>query len=62
VGGFYEKFNGLDFVSVRGSGHFVPEDRPREALQMIYNFINGLAYSTPVPFSTAPQPLLNTTG
>jgi cathepsin A (carboxypeptidase C) len=62
VGGFYEKFNGLDFVSVRGSGHFVPEDRPREALQMIYNFIHGLAYSTPVPFSTAPQPLLNTTG
>jgi cathepsin A (carboxypeptidase C) len=63
VGGYYEKFTeGLDFASVRGSGHFVPEDKPREALQMIYNFINGLAYSTPVPFSTAPQPLVNTTG
>jgi len=59
VGGFYTKYNGLDFVTVRGSGHFVPEDRPREALQMIYNFINGLDYSTPVPFSTAPQPLVS---
>uniref|UniRef100_A0A914DIQ3 Carboxypeptidase n=1 Tax=Acrobeloides nanus TaxID=290746 RepID=A0A914DIQ3_9BILA len=63
VGGYFEKFTeGLDFASVRGSGHFVPEDKPRESLQMIYNFIHNLAYSTPVPFSTAPQPLLNTTG
>ncbi|PAV56763.1 hypothetical protein WR25_05023 [Diploscapter pachys] len=40
---------GLDFLTVRGSGHFVPEDRPREALQMIYNFINNKDYSTAVP-------------
>ena len=40
----------LDYLTVRGSGHFVPGDRPREALQMIYNFVKGNQYSTPVPF------------
>ncbi|KAE9549175.1 hypothetical protein FO519_007623 [Halicephalobus sp. NKZ332] len=51
VGGFVTKFSGnLDFVTVRGSGHFVPEDRPREALQLIYNFIHQRDYSLPTPF------------
>jgi len=59
VGGYYTKYNGLDFVTVRGSGHFVPQDKPREALQMIYNYVNQLDYSTPVPVSTQPQPLIN---
>lgn len=53
------RFLGLDFVTVRGSGHFVPQDKPREALQMIYNYVHQLDYSTPVPVSTQPQPLIN---
>jgi len=56
VGGYVAKYTGgLDFVTVRGSGHMVPMDKPREAVQMIYNYINKLDYSTPVPFSTTPQ-------
>uniref|UniRef100_A0A914DWI5 Carboxypeptidase n=1 Tax=Acrobeloides nanus TaxID=290746 RepID=A0A914DWI5_9BILA len=61
VAGFYTKYKGLDLITVRGAGHEVPKDRPREALQLIYNFINGIDYSTPVPFSTQPQPLIEPT-
>jgi len=57
VAGYVTKYNGLDFVTVRGSGHFVPGDKPREALQMIYNYVNQKDYSAPVPVSTQPQPL-----
>ncbi|PIO77147.1 serine carboxypeptidase [Teladorsagia circumcincta] len=51
VAGFLIKYEGgLDFLTVRGSGHFVPGDKPREALQMIYNFVSGHDYSRPTPF------------
>ncbi|CAL2032403.1 unnamed protein product [Caenorhabditis brenneri] len=49
VAGFQTKFAGnVDFLTVRGSGHFVPEDKPRESQQMIYNFMNNLDYSAPL--------------
>ncbi|KAK6047065.1 hypothetical protein COOONC_15432 [Cooperia oncophora] len=51
VAGFQIKYQGgLDFLTIRGSGHFVPGDKPREALQMIYNFVYGHEYSIPAPF------------
>ncbi|KIH53271.1 serine carboxypeptidase [Ancylostoma duodenale] len=51
VAGYQLKYQGgIDFVTVRGSGHFVPEDKPREALQMIYNFVKSRDYSLPTPF------------
>ncbi|EYC36545.1 hypothetical protein Y032_0885g2856 [Ancylostoma ceylanicum] len=51
VAGFQLKYQGgIDFVTVRGSGHFVPEDKPREALQLIYNFVQSRDYSLPTPF------------
>ncbi|CAJ0573444.1 unnamed protein product, partial [Mesorhabditis spiculigera] len=50
VAGFVTQYEGnIDYVTIRGSGHFVPQDKPREAFQMMYNWINGLDYSTPVP-------------
>uniref|UniRef100_A0A8R1HG06 Carboxypeptidase n=1 Tax=Caenorhabditis japonica TaxID=281687 RepID=A0A8R1HG06_CAEJA len=49
VAGFQTRFaENVDFLTLRGSGHFVPEDKPRESQQMIYNFINNLDYSTPM--------------
>jgi len=57
VAGYITKFSGgLDFLTIRGAGHFVPADKGREALQMIYNFINNRDYSLPTGLSTAPQP------
>uniref|UniRef100_A0A7E4UWI1 Carboxypeptidase n=1 Tax=Panagrellus redivivus TaxID=6233 RepID=A0A7E4UWI1_PANRE len=42
----YEK--NVDFLTVRGSGHMVPKDKPKEAIQMIYNFVHGRDYSEKV--------------
>ncbi|WKX93684.1 hypothetical protein Q1695_011165 [Nippostrongylus brasiliensis] len=51
VAGFQLRYEGgIDLLTVRGSGHFVPEDKPREALQMIYNFVSNRDYSLPTPF------------
>merc|ERR1711962_759057 len=40
VAGFVKRWENLDFVTVKGAGHMVPEDRPGQSLKMIYNFIN----------------------
>ncbi|VDO77934.1 unnamed protein product [Heligmosomoides polygyrus] len=55
----YEKIfqNNLHLVTVKGSGHLVPMDRPRVALQMIYNFVFNRSLSLVIPISTAPTAL-----
>uniref|UniRef100_A0A7E4VLI3 Carboxypeptidase n=1 Tax=Panagrellus redivivus TaxID=6233 RepID=A0A7E4VLI3_PANRE len=64
VGGWYKTFKygsqiSIDLLTVRGGGHLVPLDRPAPSLQMIYNFINRLDYSTPLkPALITPKPLL----
>ncbi|KAK6038526.1 serine carboxypeptidase [Cooperia oncophora] len=46
--------------NLSGSGHFVPMDRPAQALQMLVNFItNQPNYSNPIFYvDTTPKPLL----
>ncbi|XP_064476440.1 lysosomal protective protein-like [Ornithodoros turicata] len=40
VGGFFKTYQrNLTFVTVKGSGHMVPQDKPAEALHMIRNFL-----------------------
>ena len=39
VAGFVKRFANLDFMTVLGSGHMVPEDKPAQALKMITSFI-----------------------
>ncbi|KAF2309879.1 hypothetical protein GH714_005469 [Hevea brasiliensis] len=41
VGGYVEEYQGLTFVTVRGSGHTVPSYQPERALTMIYSFLQG---------------------
>ncbi|KAF2354231.1 Peptidase S10 serine carboxypeptidase [Trinorchestia longiramus] len=44
VGGFVKRYQFLDFMTVRGSGHMVPEDKPAVALKMIRAFVFNQEY------------------
>lgn len=39
VAGFLKKFQGITYMTVRGSGHMVPTDRPAEALHLFQNYL-----------------------
>lgn len=41
IAGFYKRFQNLSFVTIKGSGHMVPQDKPGEALQMISEYLQG---------------------
>ncbi|KIH52970.1 hypothetical protein ANCDUO_16915, partial [Ancylostoma duodenale] len=66
LGGYARRYTrNIDVLTVKGSGHLVPLDRPAQALQMIYNWINKQDYSTPfmqtptstsTPATTTPLP------
>ncbi|KAF0691312.1 Aste57867_17431 [Aphanomyces stellatus] len=38
-GGFVEEFQGLTFVTVKGAGHMVPQNKPIQALAMLEHYI-----------------------
>ncbi|XP_064599053.1 lysosomal protective protein-like [Liolophura sinensis] len=44
VAGFVKQYERLTFVTVRGSGHMVPTDRPAPALKLFTNFIQNIPY------------------
>uniref|UniRef100_A0A1I8AU45 Carboxypeptidase n=1 Tax=Steinernema glaseri TaxID=37863 RepID=A0A1I8AU45_9BILA len=62
LAGYQKRFNltqfgvTLDQLTVKGSGHMVPLDRPGPALQMITNFITSRDYSAMLP-EIYPKPL-----
>ena len=41
VAGYYIKYKGLIFCTVKGTGHMVPQWKPKEAFYMFSKFING---------------------
>ncbi|GLT81887.1 hypothetical protein SLE2022_003150 [Rubroshorea leprosula] len=41
VGGYVEEYEGLTFVTVRGSGHMVPSYQPERSLTMFSSFLQG---------------------
>ncbi|XP_069035657.1 lysosomal protective protein [Lepisosteus oculatus] len=44
VGGFVKEFSNLAFVTVKGSGHMVPTDKPMAALTMFTRFLKKQPY------------------
>jgi len=44
VGGFVKRFDLIDLLTVRGSGHMVPQNKPAPALHMIQAFVQGTDY------------------
>ncbi|CAI2358246.1 unnamed protein product [Caenorhabditis sp. 36 PRJEB53466] len=51
----------VDVLTVKGSGHFVPLDRPQQALQLIFNFVKSRDYSTPYDLAAVSTTTLTTT-
>lgn len=41
LAGFTVKYDGLDFVTVKGAGHMVPQSKPKEAAYLLGKWING---------------------
>jgi serine carboxypeptidase-like clade 2 len=46
--GFFQLYDELTVITVKGAGHMVPENKREAAFQMFYNFINGRPVDTPV--------------
>jgi len=44
VSGFAQKYDGLDFVTVKGVGHMAPQWARKACLQMIEAFVNNTDY------------------
>jgi cathepsin A (carboxypeptidase C) len=44
IGGFVKSYDSLDFLTVKGSGHMVPEDQPAAAFELFRKFINDEEY------------------
>jgi carboxypeptidase C (cathepsin A) len=42
--GFVQKYDGLDFVTVKGVGHMAPQWARKACLQMIESFVNNTPY------------------
>mmetsp|Transcript_33113 Transcript_33113/g.37587 ORF Transcript_33113/g.37587 Transcript_33113/m.37587 type:complete len:449 (-) Transcript_33113:220-1566(-) len=40
VGGYFKEFDGITYVTVKGSGHMVPQDKPAQAHHFVYAFLN----------------------
>ncbi|XP_028409969.1 lysosomal protective protein-like [Dendronephthya gigantea] len=41
IAGFVKDFEKLSFVTIKGAGHMVPEDKPSEALKMFISFLEN---------------------
>lgn len=44
VAGFVKQFENINFVTVKGSGHMVPQDKPQQAFVMFQKFLKNESY------------------
>ena len=47
--GFYQVYEKLTVITVKGASHMVPQTKPKQAYQMFYNFVKNRPINTPVP-------------
>ena len=63
VEGYLTQYNGLSFMTVHGSGHYVPLYKPRQALVMISAFLTDTLNATTIkPDSFVDTTLFPTNG
>jgi len=41
VSGYVERYDGLDFVTVHGTGHMAPEWKPKDVTTMVMAWLHG---------------------
>jgi len=46
--GFYQVYDSLNVITVKGASHMVPQTKPEASYQMFYNFIHDRPINTPV--------------
>ena len=46
--GFYQVYEKLTLITVKGASHMVPQAKPKESYQLFYNFIKNRPVNTPV--------------
>lgn len=46
VGGYLTQYNGLDFLTIRSSGHQVPTHKPQHAYAFFSNWLAGTLNAT----------------
>ncbi|VDN00278.1 unnamed protein product [Thelazia callipaeda] len=61
IGGYHQHFYGIyvniDYVTVKGAGHFVPLDRGGPSLQLLTNFMKEQSYNTTMTYDITPKSL-----
>jgi len=46
LAGISKSFKGLTWLEILNAGHLVPMDQPANALQMLYQFLNGIPFNS----------------
>ena len=44
IAGYVKQFERISFLTVKGAGHMVPSDKPKEAFEMFNRFTNDLPF------------------
>ncbi|KAM3724505.1 Serine carboxypeptidase ctsa-4.1 [Dirofilaria immitis] len=63
LAGYYQQFSminfiTIDFLTIKGAGHFAPLDRGGPTLQMFSNFIENIDYNINLRWDIKPKPIL----
>ncbi|CAJ0558091.1 unnamed protein product, partial [Mesorhabditis spiculigera] len=59
IGGYMKRYRDrIDFTTVMGAGHFIPSQRPMQAMQLMNNFVNQMGYNNGLgSFNMKPAPI-----